>query len=85
MLEGAVVTFLGLFTFLVRSFFSRIHGDLKELNGSIDKLGGRLESLQKDVRDNTIESAVTRKEMEAIWRVVDGSYKRASDQHKNGG
>lgn len=69
----------GVLLFLVKSFVGRIGEDLAELKATIQKFDGRFEAIQKDVRDNTIESAVTRQETSALWRAIDGSFNRASD------
>lgn len=82
LLDGAVVSVLGVFTFLVRSFFSRISSDLKELQSLVDKLGGRLDAIQNDIHRNTVETAVMKQELRAVWRFVDAE-PRASDV--NGG
>ncbi len=78
---GAVVTFL------VKHYFARLNQDIARLSNSLAKIDGRLESLQTDIRANTTESAVARKEFEAVWRTLDGSRRRTSDQFKdaNGG
>lgn len=83
LVEGLVISCLGLFTFLVRSYFTRIHTDLKDLRGSVDKLSGRFDSLKEDARVTTTALAVTRQEVSAVWRALDGAHKRASDL--NGG
>ena len=74
-----VVTIVGTFTFLVRSFFSRIHDDLRELKGSLDKMQGRFEAVSVDVRANTVEMAVVRSELRAVWRIVDRSNQHTAD------
>lgn len=69
----------GALAFLVKSFLGQIAKDLAGLKADIHKLDGRFETIQKDVRDNTIEGAVMRQEVKAIWRAVDHSHRRASD------
>lgn len=83
-IEALVVGAVGLFTFLVRSFFSKIHDDLKDLRGAVDKLSGRFDSLREDTRVTTTAVAVTRQEVAAIWRTIDGAYKRTSDHNGDG-
>lgn len=81
-LQASCVAILALVSYLARSYAARIHDDLKSLRSAIDKLDGRLTGLQAEIHRNTIELAVGRQEVKALWRAVDGAYERASD---NGG
>lgn len=78
-LGAAGVAVMGLFTFLVKSYFARGDERHGELKSAFDKLDGKLEALQKDVRDNTLAMAVKSQELRAIWRYVDAAPRRASD------
>lgn len=79
---GEELFMLGL-VFLVRHFFAGITSKIDSIQDAFNKLDGRLETLQKDVRENTTQNAVTKQEMRAIWRYVDNAPMRASDM--NGG
>ena len=83
LLAGAVVAALGLFTYLVKSFFARIHADLKDLRGAVDKLAGKFDAIQGDGRSTTTALAVTQQELKAVWKFLDAAHRRASD-HVNG-
>lgn len=78
-IEALTVAAMGLFTFLVRSFFSRIHDDLKALKSSIDKFDGRLTHMQEEARDLQVNLAVAKQELRAVWRHIDNAHQRASD------
>ncbi len=69
----------GALAFLVKSYIARIEEALKALKGSVDKVDGRIEAVQSQVHRVTVDSAVARKELQAVWRSIDGSFKRASD------
>lgn len=73
-----VTSFVALFSYLVKSYFKKISETLDCMRQSISKLEGNLEILNKDIRENTIESATLRSEVKAVWRFVDAQ-KRASD------
>ncbi len=81
--EALVVGFLGLFSFFVKSFFSRIHADLTVLRGSVDKLSGRFDGLRDEARNSTTAIAVTQQELKAVWKFIDAAHRRPSD-HTNG-
>ena len=79
-IAGTVVAcVMGLFAYLTRSYFARIHDDIKEVQAAVDRLSGRLDAVSSDVRANTSETAVARVEFKALWRVIDNAYERASD------
>ena len=82
LLEAILAASFALCAFLVRSFFSRIHGDLRDLKSSIDKLSGRFDGLREEARETTTALAVTQQELRAVWRTLDGG-RRVSD-HLNG-
>lgn len=84
LLAGAVVAALGLFSYLVKSFFARIQTDLKALKESVDKLSGRFDAIQSEGRTTVTALAVTQQEIKAVWKFIDAAHKRASD-HANGG
>ncbi len=69
----------GCLAFLVKSYISQIKEALTGLKSSVDKVDGRIEAIQNQVHKVTVDSAVARKELQALWRAVDGSFKRASD------
>ena len=70
---GVGLTLMAGFTALVRSYFDRIHKD-------VSCLTGRLDQIQTTLGENTKEIAVTRQEVKALWRYVDGGFNRASDR-----
>lgn len=80
-IEALMVGAVGLLAFLVRSFFSRIHTDLRDLRASVDKFSGGLDSLKEDVHRTSTALAVTRQEVSAVWRTLDSAHKRASDMN----
>ncbi len=79
----AELCMLGL-VFLIRHFFKSIADDVKGVRAAVDKLDGRFSTIQKDVRDNTTETAVTRQEVKALWRFIDHANERASDVNGRG-
>ena len=74
-----VSSFVALFSYLVKSYFKKIHETLDCLRQSLSKLEGNLDILNKEIRQNTVEGAGLRSEVRAIWRFVDNAHKRASD------
>ncbi len=79
LLEGLVLTSIGLLTFLVRSYFSRIQKDIADVRSSVDRFEGRFSSIADEMHRATVEMAVTRQEMKAVWKVLDGANRRSSD------
>ena len=71
---------VALFTYLVRSYFQKIHDSNLEVRQEIGKLEGKLDLLMKEIKDNTIESVVMRSEIKALWRFVDNSNNRPTDR-----
>jgi hypothetical protein len=74
-----VTCWLALFSYLVKSYFKKFDTTFENLKKDIFKLEGSLESLSRDIRNNTIESAGLRSEVNALWRFLDNSYKRTTD------
>lgn len=70
---------IALFTYLVKSYFQKIHDSNIEVKQEISKLEGKLELLSKDIKDNTIESVTLRGEVKALWRFVD-NHQRPTDK-----
>lgn len=83
LLSTLAVAGVGLFTFLVKSFFGRIHDDLKTLRSSVDKLDGRFDLLQGEGRQTVTELAVVRQELKAVWRFVDRMNEEADEEEEN--
>lgn len=82
-LASAVLTLMvGGIAYLVKHYLASFKKDLSHLSLAIAKLEGKVDSLSNDVRENTVEMAVSRKEFEAVWRAIDGAYGRASDSNK---
>lgn len=82
-LLSAVVTGLGaLFTYLGKSFLKRFSENQKKLYQEMIKIEGKLDMLAVELRKNTIENAKLQTEVKAVWRFIDRSHQRASD---NGG
>lgn len=64
---GLVGTSLfGLFTFLVKSYFSKI-------NESIAKLEGGLDPLRTDLKENTIELIKIQSDLKLVWKYIENS------------
>ena len=79
-LLSAVVTCVGaLFSYLVKSYFSKIQESMDETKKEIAKLEGKFDMLQGEIRNNIIESTKLRGEVGALWRFVDNSFQRPSD------
>jgi hypothetical protein len=74
--------FLALIGFMAKSMLSGIRKDIKSVVKEVDKLDGRLTAMQADLRANTANLIQASAELKAVWRFVDRSHQRASD---NGG
>ena len=79
LVSAVVTTSVAVFSYLVKSYFKKIHDELAGLRLCIGKLDGRLDALSGEIRANTVEGATTRAELKAVWRFIDGAHKRASD------
>lgn len=82
-LSAFVTTFVGALTFLVRHYFATLRKDIADAQKDFAKIAGHIDALATEIRQNTIQSAITSTEVKAIWRHLDGAYERTSD--KNGG
>lgn len=78
-LPGVATLVVSCVGYLVKYYFGQIAKNQKELTASINTLSGRLEGLHKDLRDNTVQMAITSTEVKAIWRFIDGAHERATD------
>jgi uncharacterized protein Yka (UPF0111/DUF47 family) len=78
-MSAVVTASLALFSYLVKSYFKKIHDTMACLRQEIGKLEGSVDTLSKDIRQNTVEGAVLRSEVKALWRFIDNANQRASD------
>ncbi len=81
-LIGPVI--LAVLSVLVKGFIGRIEDSIKGLKTAVDKIDGQFEALHRDVHKNTTDVAVMKKEAEAVWKTLDGSFKRTSDINGGG-
>jgi ABC-type antimicrobial peptide transport system permease subunit len=79
LVSAVVTTSVAVFSYLVKSYFKKIHDELAGLRLCIGKLDGRLDALSSEIRANTVEGAQVRTEIKAVWRFIDGAHKRATD------
>lgn len=83
LISGAFTLVIGAFAFLAKGLVSRIEKDLAKLGKEVAKLDGKLDALQRDIRENTVQSAKLGSEVSAVWRFIDAP-KRASDNNNGG-
>lgn len=62
---------MGLFTYLLRSYFASIKSDLKVTEEKVAKLEGKLDILREDIKSGQIATTVAQGELKAIWRYID--------------
>ena len=81
-IEATTMACLGLLTFLVRSYFTRIREDLQALRSSVDKLEGRFNAARDEAKETALHLAVTSKEVRTLWKfmgIENGSFRRQDD------
>ena len=69
---------LGLFTYLIRSYFSNIRNDIKNVAEKVSAIDGKLDLISNEVTKRVIDATRTDSEVKAIWRYIDPP-KRGSD------
>jgi ABC-type antimicrobial peptide transport system permease subunit len=79
LVSAVVTTFVAVFSYLVKSYFKKIHDEIAGLRLCLGRLDGRLDALSSEIRANTVEGAQVRTEIKAVWRFIDGAHKRATD------
>lgn len=81
LVAGAITLALGAFAWMARTIFSKIEHELSTLGKGQAKLDGKLDSLQTEIRANTVSMTEARAELKAVWRFIDNAHERASDSN----
>lgn len=68
---------LGLFTFLIRSYFSNIRKDIKNVSDKVMAIDGKLDYINTELTKRIVESTKIDSEVKAIWRLIDPPRRRS--------
>lgn len=69
----------GAFGFLIKSYLNMLNDRLSRISAMSARRDGQLDSLLHDLRKNNEEMHKLRYEMQAVWRYIDNSSRRATD------